>query len=219
MRSSNLTCTEQTPFRIVPESGQSTEDMSEPVSNKSRHVLENNPSGPNLPNDSLHIRPQPSLVLDPPLFTRDRERLTRETGSDDIHSATPRSAIEGREIVPNRRALHGRLFHPLHEYRRSKALPLDVAHSPISVHDKSDAKLESANSGADPKPGTCSHAISDLHVHRHTPNIHTSAIPRGPYPHGLKFFQEEAPPADDPPMGVFCKKCSRGNGRGEMTGG
>lgn len=48
--------------------------------------------------------------------------------SDEIHAATPRSAVEGREIVPDRRAIQGLFRHPIHEAGRGEAVPLDVAH-------------------------------------------------------------------------------------------
>jgi hypothetical protein len=56
-------------------------------------------------------------------------RLAWNPASDEIHCPTPRSAVEGCEIVPDRSAIQGRFFHPRHEDGRGKGVPLDVTDS------------------------------------------------------------------------------------------
>lgn len=75
--------------------------------------------------------------------------MAREARSDAIHDATPRLAIEGREIVPDRRAIQGRVVHPRHESSRCVGFPLDVTdNAMLSAGCDSDSELKSANAGA-----------------------------------------------------------------------
>lgn len=75
-----------------------------------------------------------------------RERLARVARRDEIHDSTPRAAIEGREIVPDRSRIQGLFFHPRHEAGRSVGFPLDMAHSSISVSQgKPETELQSSN--------------------------------------------------------------------------
>ena len=134
---------EQIPRRIVPDGGQSTEDGSEQSEpNKSRDVFENNPSGLNLPNDALDIRPEPPLVLGAELLARGADGLTWEASRDEIHNSAPRSAVEGCEIVPDRSSIQGRLFHPCHESGRCECFPLDVTDGAVVGEGDGEAKLE-----------------------------------------------------------------------------
>jgi hypothetical protein len=159
VRGADRSRAEQIPLRIVPEAGQSTEDGPESVSNKSRDVLENDPSGLNLPKASLDVGPEPALVLEATLAAGDAERLTGEARRDEIHDSTPRAAVEGREIVPDRSSSQGRFFHPRHESGRGVGFPLDVTDSTISGHGELEPEIESSDAGAEGKSmeGTCSH--------------------------------------------------------------
>jgi hypothetical protein len=49
-------------------------------------------------------------VVGAALFPGDREGLAGESGSDEIHFATPREAIEGSQISPDRRVIQGTVF-------------------------------------------------------------------------------------------------------------
>ena len=69
------------------------------------------------------------------------EWLARVTRSDEIHDSTPRAAVEGREIVPDRSAIQGLVFHPRHEICRRVCFPLDVTDSSNVGHDESQSEL------------------------------------------------------------------------------
>ena len=53
--------------------------------------------------------------------------------NDNIHRSTPQAAIEGGNVVPDRCAIQGLVFHPRHEGGRSICFPLDVTNSAIST--------------------------------------------------------------------------------------
>lgn len=70
-----------------------------------------------------------SFPVEPGLLSGDGEVLARSAASDAIHDATPRAAVEGAQVVPDRSRRQGRLFHPGHEAGRGEGFPLDVHHS------------------------------------------------------------------------------------------
>lgn len=90
VRGANLGRGEQTPFRIEPEVGKVGEDVREPRPNKSWDVLQEHVSRSHVSDDPGNVCPEPSLVIDTSTLPRLREGLAGDSGSDDIHSSTPR---------------------------------------------------------------------------------------------------------------------------------
>lgn len=102
-----------------------------------------------LRDQALDLRPEVTrVVLSAPLAGK-AERLARIAGSEDMNSVAPRSAVEGAQVVPDRRWLQRLVFHPGHESGRSVGLPLDETHSAISGLGDREAKLEPAIAGAE----------------------------------------------------------------------
>lgn len=66
-----------------------------------------------------------------------------------MNAAAPRSAVEGLEIVPERRAIQGLVCHPRHEVGRRTAVPLDITDSSIPGLCDVQAEFESAGAGAE----------------------------------------------------------------------
>lgn len=113
-------------------------------------VLEEDRDRLDFGDDSSDVGPQMPLVLLASTSACQREGLAGVASSDEIHSAAPRAAVEGREIVPDRCRIQGRFFHPRHEDGRRVGFPLDVAHSSASPSQgESDAKVEAADAGAE----------------------------------------------------------------------
>ena len=99
--------------------------------------------------DARDMRPEVTRVVRAPAFARDGERLARISRSDDVHRAAPRAAVEGSNVVPDRRRIQGRLFHPCHENGRGVGFPFDMAHSSISGHGNGEPEVEPACAGAE----------------------------------------------------------------------
>lgn len=148
VRCSNGCRAEQAPFRIEPEVGKVVEDMGEPESNKLGDVLQQDESGSQVSDDGCDGWPEPALIVSSTLLPSRAERLARETGSDEIHSATPRAAVEGGEVIPDRSLIQTRLRHPLHENGRCVGVPLNVSHGSYPCHG-SEGELESSVAGAE----------------------------------------------------------------------
>jgi hypothetical protein len=119
-----------TPFRIEPESGKIPADTVSPSeSNNVGDVLQPDVSGSHFSHDPGNVWPEPSLIIDTPPLPGCGEGLAVETGSDDIHSLMPRAAVEGGDVIPDRRLIQVRFFHPGHESGRCVGVPLNTHHS------------------------------------------------------------------------------------------
>ena len=163
MRGTNGGRGETAPLCIEPERGKVGEDVREPGPNKSGDVLQEDVARSHVSDDPGNVWPDPSLIIDTSTFAGCAEWLAGETGSDDIHSSTPRCAFKGREIVPDRRLIQGRLVHPGHEYGRRVAVPLNVTHSSGGDSGESRDELKQSDAGAEVEGGgrfgTCSHVM------------------------------------------------------------
>lgn len=167
MRGTNGGRGETAPFRIEPELGKVGEDVWETVPNKSGDVLQEDVARSHVSNDPGNVWPDPSLIIDTSTFPRSAEWLAGETGSDEIHASAPRCAVEGREIVPDRRLIQGRLAHPGHEDGRCVAVPFNVSHSAGGDSGESGDEFEPSIAGAQVeggKFGTWSHVTSPPRV-------------------------------------------------------
>lgn len=89
------------------------------------------------------------LVVKTTLLSGTGERLAWQTGSDEIHSATPRATVEGGEVRPDRSLIQGLVCHPRHESGRCVAVPLNVSHGSGVNAGESQAELEASVSGAE----------------------------------------------------------------------
>ena len=101
-----------------------------------------------LADDAGDVRPEVAWIPGTEALACNRERLARIARSDDIHRAAPRAAVEGSNVVPDRRAIQGRVFHPRHESGCGEGFPFDMAHSSISGDGDREPEIEPACAGA-----------------------------------------------------------------------
>ena len=73
--------------------------------------------------------------------------LARDARSDEIHDSTPRAAVEGGKVAPNRRLAQGLVFHPRQERGLGIGFPLDIAHHSGSWLCDVDTEFESSDAG------------------------------------------------------------------------
>ncbi len=133
----------------VAHTDQSSGDFGEAEAEMMGDILEEDEGRLDLADDAGDMRPEVARVIRTPAFARDGERLARIARSDDVHRAAPRAAIEGSNVVPERRAIQGRVFHPRHEDGRGEGVPLDVTHSTISRDGDGEPEVEPARAGAE----------------------------------------------------------------------
>jgi len=137
--------------KAVAHADQSCGDFGEAEAEMMGDVLEEDEGRFDLVDDAGNVRPEVAWVVHTPALARDRERLARIAGSDDVHRAAPWAAIEGGNVVPDRRAIQGRVFHPRHESGCGEGFPFDMAHSTISGDGDGEPEIEPARAGAERK--------------------------------------------------------------------
>lgn len=138
----------QIPLRIEPEVGQSAGNGVKPVSNNPGDVFQHDVARSHVANDSLNEGPEPAVVFFAEALSGLAARLAREARRDEIHASAQLSAIEGFEIVPDRRSIQGRVVHPRHESGRCVGVALDVTHTAVGVSEgELESKLEPSDAG------------------------------------------------------------------------
>ncbi len=135
--------------KTVAHADQSACDFGEAEAEMMGDVLEEDEGRLDLADDAGDMRPEVARVVRTPALARDGERLARIARSDDVHRAAPWAAIEGGNVVPDRRLIQGRVFHPRHESGCGEGFPFDMAHSTISGDGDGEPEVETARAGAE----------------------------------------------------------------------
>jgi hypothetical protein len=116
-------------------------------------VFEEAPFRVDFADDPGDVRPEMAGVFPAALQACEGKRLAGVSASDERNLATPRAAIEGFDIVPDRRVIQGLVRHPRHEGGRGEGFPLDETNSAVSGFCDVEAELQSANACAEGKSG------------------------------------------------------------------
>ncbi|GHA33732.1 hypothetical protein GCM10007989_32450 [Devosia pacifica] len=134
--------------KAVAHADQSAGDFGEAEAEMMGDILEEDEGRLDFIDDAGDMRPEVARVVRAPALARDRKRLARISRSDDVHRATPWAAIEAGNIVPDRRVIQGRVFHPRHESGCGEGFPFDMAHRTISRDGDGEPEFETACAGA-----------------------------------------------------------------------
>lgn len=116
-------------------------------------VLEEAPFRVDVGNDAPDARPKVAGVIFPEPPSGEAEGLAGVTPSEDMNAATPRAAVEGGNVVPDRSLIQGRVCHPRHENGRREGFPLDVTNSAISGFGDVQSEFEPADAGTEGNSG------------------------------------------------------------------
>jgi hypothetical protein len=135
--------------KAVAHADQSAGDFGEAEAEMMGDVLEEDEGRLDLADDAGDMWPEVARVVGAPAFARHAERLARVARSEDVHRAAPRVAVEGGNVVPDRRAIQGRVLHPRHEHGRGEAVPFDMTHSTVSGAGEQEPEVEPAGAGAE----------------------------------------------------------------------
>ena len=135
--------------KAVAHADQSCGDFGEAEAEMMGDILKEDEGRPDLVDDAGDMRPEMAWIVRAPALARDGERLARIARSDDVHSATPRAAVEGSNVVPDNSLIQGRVFHPRHESGCGEGFPFDMAHSTISGDGDGKPEIEPACAGAE----------------------------------------------------------------------
>jgi hypothetical protein len=128
--------------------GQVGEDeVKGPTSKDCWHVLQEDVSRFHLANHAPEVGPQPTVICRAAPLPCDREGLAGEPRRDNIHDSTPRAAVKGGKVIPDRSRIQGFVFHARSKDGRGVGFPLNVTHGPVSRHGKAESEFEAANPG------------------------------------------------------------------------
>ena len=115
------------------------------------HVLEKGVGGLALGKNALDVRPKVAGIIGSGALPSDREWLAWITRNDAIHDSTPRLAVEGSQIRPNRRIIQGFVRHARSQDFAAVAFVLNAADDASIPDRQADAEVESPGSGAKAK--------------------------------------------------------------------
>lgn len=148
MRRADVRRAKTAPLRIEPERGQLLSKKREGTL-ESGHVLHDDDSGSRVAYNADELGAKLSGVVSPLLLPGKAPWLARDPRDNGINSTTQRGSVEVSEITaPNRRWLHGLVFHPRQEHGRGVGVPLDAGHHTGSGPGCAGSQLEPTNAGA-----------------------------------------------------------------------
>lgn len=147
MASAHFSRREQSRFWLVAQPAKAGGDFGKSQIEVTFDVLGEDGGGSHFVDDPLDLGPQVTGIALAPALAGKAEWLTGITGSDDMNAAAPRPAVEGSQIVPDRRAIQGLVLHPGHESGRGVGFALDETNSAISGLGDGEAKVETGVSG------------------------------------------------------------------------
>lgn len=165
MRRSCLSSAEHAPLRIEPQRGQIPENDVKSAAGEGGHVLHEDDTWSHFANDSGVLKPKTgsSTFFKSGSFACDADVLTRESSSDAIHDAAPRSAVEGDNIRPDRSVIQSAVLHtrrqycggigfPLHETHRASASVISASpFCAVSRAGEVDPEIETSGTGEERK--------------------------------------------------------------------
>ena len=116
-------------------------------------VFEEAPFGIEVCDDPSNMGPEVSGIAFPEALAGEGKRLAGISASEDMNLATPWSAVESGNVVPDRRFTQGLVFHPGHDSGRNEGFPLDVTNSSVSGLGDMQAEFKTSDAGAEGDPG------------------------------------------------------------------
>jgi len=149
VRGADFSRSEESRFNAVAHFAQLSEHQVGPQGKMPGDVLEEAPPGSDLAHDASDVGPQVPGVVGAEALAGERERLARVSASDEIHDSTPRLAVEGSQIRPNRARVQPPFFHARSQDRAGIGFDLDSTDRASSSERHSDAEVEPAGSGGE----------------------------------------------------------------------
>jgi hypothetical protein len=103
VRRSDIGRSQHCPPAVIPERGQVTEDNSEPSSKQSWTVFHEHEAGSYFASDARHVGPHPAAFAgDSRSFSCNANVLAGKTARYNVNNSSPRSAVKGLNVIPNR---------------------------------------------------------------------------------------------------------------------
>jgi len=135
------------PFRIEPEAGKVREDDRERFFSELGAVFQEDVAGSNVANNAPDGGPEPSGIGDSCARPGLRERLTGDSGREDIHSPTIRQAVKGANVIPDRSFIQRTLKRERGQSANAVSFPLHVSDGSVLI---AESETQSEFDSSDP---------------------------------------------------------------------
>jgi len=135
---------EQSRRNLVTQAFKVCGDLCKSEAEVAGHVFEKYDWWFNFANDSMDLGPKVSRIVLSTTFAGDAERLARVARSEAIHDSTPRTAIEGSQIRPQRRLSQAARFHSRRQVLAGERFPFDPTDCSSASQSQLQAKVQSA---------------------------------------------------------------------------
>jgi hypothetical protein len=121
-----------------------------------------------LADDAGDVGPEVAGIVGPASLAGHAEWLAGVAANEAIHDATPRAAVEGSEIAPQRARIQAALFHARAKEAGDVGFSLNATDDASARTRQSDGEIESAVAGAEGEdtPGTYNHIGVSIHGRR-----------------------------------------------------
>jgi hypothetical protein len=136
-------------FNVETHSAKLAGNHVEALRHVSADVLKKAPLGLALTDDSGEVGPEVAGVVFPPSITRNGEWLTGIPTNQEIHSATPRPAIEGGNVIPDRSLIQPVFCHARDKSRDAIGFPFHVTDNTGGRDSGTDPEIEPAEAGTE----------------------------------------------------------------------
>ena len=121
-------------------------------------VFDEDEPGPGLDDDAPGRAPEVALVLFGEALAGQAVRLARDAANEAVNEATPRAAVEGSGIAPDRSVIQETRSHRCDQVRDGEGFPLQQTDTASAWQRQSDAEVKTSASCADgehmERPGT-----------------------------------------------------------------
>jgi hypothetical protein len=109
------------------------------------------------------VGPQPAVVGGAAALSGDAGGLAGDAASDAMNAATPRAAVEGAEVAPNRSVIQQCLLHAPDQERGDMGFPFHITNAPGGRLGELEAEVEAAG------PAAQGEDVEGTYSHMHTP--------------------------------------------------
>ncbi len=165
MRSADFRRAEYSAVHFVTKASQVGEDLVESESEVVADVFEPDESGLGLFDDAADLRPEMAGIVFSGEVPGDAEGLAGIARKEEIHDSTPRAAVEGCKVTPDRRWSQGAFSHARDQDCGGECFVFHEANCSSLSHGETPSKIKTSDASAKRKPsefGTNSHIHAPL---------------------------------------------------------
>jgi len=152
VRRANFRRREKSCLTLVAHCSQVSPNIVEGESKMAADVFEEDVCRPALRDNSCDLGPEPSGVALAEALPSGGHGGAGVSSSDEMNDSTPASAVEGSEVIPDRRFIQESVLHACRQDRGSIGVPFRITDSPVGISEgQLDSELHASDPGAEGK--------------------------------------------------------------------